>query len=69
MTNITQLAAYRELSKAGSKIPLTPNIVPQFNIDEMFLKTLVKFIGNMQEDKDLLAKGLTELFHFIFNAG
>lgn len=35
----------------------------------MFLKTLSKFIVNVKEDKELLAKGITELFHFIFNAG
>lgn len=35
----------------------------------MFLKTLAKFLGNLLDDKDLIGKGLTELFHFIFNAG
>lgn len=69
LTNITQLAGYREFSKSGSKVPLSPSILPQFNVDEMFVKTLAKFLSNILDDKDLIAKGLTELFHFIFNAG
>lgn len=71
LTNITQMAAYRELCKVDSKIASSVNTlaISQFNIDEMFLKILAKFVVNIKGDQELLAKGIRELFHFIFNAG
>lgn len=68
ITNITQLAGYREFSKAG-RTALPTKILGRFNADEMFLKTLSKLVTNIIDDKELIAKGLTELFHYIFNAG
>ena len=63
------MAAYREISKNKEPLPFDKNIAAIFNVDEMFLKTLYKFVRSAREEKQILGKCLAELFHYIFNTG
>ena len=69
MGSVAQMAAYREVSKNQEPLPFDRNIAAIFNVDEMFLKILYKFVKSAREEKQILGKCLAELFHYIFNIG
>lgn len=47
LTNVTNLALYRELCKPGNKLPIRPDFLPQYNVDEMFIKSFAKFTASI----------------------
>lgn len=67
--SVAQMAGYREVTKANPTFAIAKELVPLFNVDEMFIKTFNKFVTNVKQEKDIIGKCMTELFHYIFNAG